>query len=131
MKKVFFLIFVLITTVVYCQDDIEFKLYNGSDCPDCTPPMALNLNQVKSEGVYPDSAKVNKIQGLVKVQLSVDKLGNIEKIDYITGFEIFYPEVTRLSLKIKFTPCYKNNKAIKCKITVPFRFRIPQEKRKP
>jgi len=94
---------------------------------DDKPPECKNIDKVGAWINYPDSAKKYGIEGRVTVKLLVGLHGEVIKTGVMTGPEIFYEEVKRVSMLLKFTPAKHNGEFVKCWVTVPFNFKIPNE----
>jgi TonB family protein len=75
---------------------------------------------------YPDSMREARIEGMVLIELGIDKLGNIKygKIVKSLGRE-FDLVVIDWAKGIKFFPALDiNNRPMKCKIKMPIRFKL-------
>jgi len=79
---------------------------------DDKPPECKNIDKVGAWINYPDSAKKYGIEGRVTVKLLVGLHGEVIK---------------RVSMLLKFTPAKHNGEFVKCWVTVPFNFKIPNE----
>jgi len=88
------------------------------------PPEVKNYQSIAGWVNYPDSAKKNKIEGRVTIKLLVGLQGEVAKLGELTGPEIFYDEVKRVSIMLKFKPAKLNGKKVKCWVTVPFNFKL-------
>lgn len=123
MKVLFVLIFLSISIKGISQDIPEFKIEKN----DSSSPRALNLKEIKEQIVYPDSAKINRIEGSVEARLLIDKNGDVKKILEIKGHLVFYNVIKEACLKLKFSPVYQNNKPTEFFIVVPFKFSLPEK----
>lgn len=87
-------------------------------------PVCLNLAEVKRSMVYPEQAKIDKIEGRVVIKLLVNENGDVEKTGMITGPEVFYEEVRKGGIKLKFSPGKVNDWPVKVWVSVPFQFQL-------
>ena len=87
-------------------------------------PVCLNIGEVRKMISYPPKAVKDSIEGRVIIKCLVDKEGQVEKTGVITGPDIFYPEIRRVALFLKFTPGKVNNYPVKVWVSVPFNFRL-------
>ncbi len=124
MKGLLVLIFLLVSLRGIAQDIPEFKIEEEYTGTNNKPPIALNIKQVREQIVYPDSAKINRIEGSVKARLFIDENGDVKKIDEIKGDAVFYEVVKNACLKLKFSPAHHDNKPIRCYVLVPFKFSL-------
>jgi TonB family protein len=93
-------------------------------------PRPLNLATVVNMIQYPDSARLNGIEGRVTVKILVDSLGNVESMNNLTGHEVFHPEIKRVAMFLKFLPAKIDGIPSRCWITVPFNFKFDSSKQK-
>jgi len=87
-------------------------------------PVPINLTEVMKQVVYPEDARIDEIEGKVYIKLLVDENGDVEKTGSINGPEVFYIEVKRVAMNLKFTPAKINGYSFKCWVTVPFNFQM-------
>lgn len=110
------ILFLSLNTALFAQDNGHLKE---------TAPRPLNLATVARMIQYPDSARVNGIEGRVVVKVLVDAYGDVERVsDEIEGLEVFHKEITRISWKLKFSPALIDDVPVKCWVSVPFRFQL-------
>lgn len=119
--------FLLVSLSGISQDIPEFKIEEEYTGTNNKPPIALNIKQVREQIVYPDSAKINRIEGSVKARLFIDENGDVKKIDEIKGDAVFYEVVKNACLKLKFSPAHHDNKPIRCYVLVPFKFSLSEK----
>lgn len=76
--------------------------------------------------IFPDTAKTNNEEGLVKVKFTIDKDGNIGNIDLVEeDKEYFNKEAIRVVKEMpKWLPGKRDGKAINVTLTVPIYFRL-------
>ncbi|RPI13291.1 MAG: energy transducer TonB [Ignavibacteriae bacterium] len=89
-----------------------------------SPPECLNLSEVQDSFVYPDSARKMGVEGKIMVRILVDKLGFVRKIGDMTGPEIFYDEVRKKVVKLKFAPGIYEGRIVKVWVKVPLYFKL-------
>ena len=75
---------------------------------------------------YPNSARINKIEGTVVVQFVVDKYGNLISPYVVRGIS---PDCDKEALRIlsvmpKWIPGHHNGKDVKVAFTLPIRFKL-------
>ena len=79
----------------------------------------------KPRAVYTDQAKTNKIEGIVILQITFKKNGEIGKINVINGLsDGLNEQAIAAAKKIKFTPQRKNGKSITVTKKVKYNFTI-------
>ncbi|MBZ0201743.1 MAG: energy transducer TonB [Ignavibacteria bacterium] len=85
--------------------------------------VCLNLVEVKKMIIYPNV----DAEGRVVVKCFLDKDGNVEKTGKISGPEIFYEEIRRVAMFLKFSPATVNNYPVKIWVSVPFTFTLKSD----
>ena len=108
------------TSAVNVHADTNYFMLKIGDFP----PECINLVEVRSTMVYPDSARDAGIEGRVVIKLLVDTSGSVEKTGKITGPEIFYNEVRTKAMALKFIPGVHNGEKVKVWVSVPFNFKL-------
>lgn len=106
-------------------------LFEGCDDPlisekqrqDCSnPKIQAFINQ---NIVYPDSARINNVEGVVVVRFLVNKEGKIDSVELVrnigAGCGIEALRVVKLMPDSK--PALRNGEAVATKITLPIRFK--------
>lgn len=98
--------------------------------PDAGPEaMPTVVSQVAP--AYPELAKKAGVEGLVYLQVRIDKEGRVGEVQTIKcdqpnqGFEEAASEAVR---KWVFKPAQKNGEAVAATITIPFNFKLAAEK---
>ncbi len=71
---------------------------------------------------YPKRAKERGIQGVVEVDLLIDEMGQLMKIDEVRGDRLLAEEVLKAVKSWRFVPKMENGRALACRITLPFVF---------
>lgn len=93
-----------------------------------TLPKPKNLEQIYTAIQYPKEAQKNDIQGKVIARILIDTDGTylkheILKSDHQLLTKAVEPHLDRLI----FTPGYKDGKAVKTWVSLPFNFTFPKE----
>lgn len=101
---------------------------SSDDNPMLKIPVMLNYNDVVYSIKYPDSALYNNIEGTVKIRLLVGENGYVIEVGDLSGPPIFYDEVKRKVLSLKFIPAENKNGNIMCWVIVSFNFKINKSK---
>lgn len=94
-----------------------------------TAPECLNLAEVVSGIKYPDSAKIKGIEGKVLVKVLISEDGNVIKGTIISGPEVFYDEVRKAAVKLKFSPGTHDGNPVESWLTIPFNFKLAGDKK--
>lgn len=109
-------------------DDSESSLKSFNEkfiaLKDAKAPQPLNLSQTRSEIIYPDKAREEKIEGSVKIKLLVSADGDVIKTGDYEGDGVFKDVITKAALKLKFTPAIFFGSPVMCWITVPYNFTL-------
>ena len=87
-------------------------------------PVPINIHEVRKMIIYPEEAIEDQIEGKVVVKCLVGLDGEIIKTGEITGPKIFYKEIQRVAMFLKFTPGMVNGYHVKVWVKVPFNFSI-------
>jgi protein TonB len=103
----------------FAKDTALFKMFTVEESPEC-----INLLEVSRKIIYPEEAKENAIKGKVYIQALVGFNGDVIKLGSIYGPEVFYKEVKRVSMMLKFTIARVKGKPVKCWVTIPFNFKL-------
>lgn len=116
------------TADIFSQSDKPESAYDSLTYFDTVKaevaPVCLNISEVIKIIKYPPEAVKDSAEGRVIVKCLVGKDGNVEKTGKISGPEIFFPEVKRVAMFLKFTPGLVNNYPVKVWVTVPFNFKL-------
>ncbi|RPI13961.1 MAG: energy transducer TonB [Ignavibacteriae bacterium] len=87
-------------------------------------PECINLELVRARIMYPAIARESGIEGRVIVNLLIDTTGRVVSIETIKGPDVFYDEIQKNVVDLKFTPGYIKGKSVRCLVTVPFKFEL-------
>ena len=115
-------------------------ILNNLDPSDFTPPIypgcvgavdkMLCFQQklkehIQTNLIYPKKAKEQGKEGRVNVLFGIDKTGSVVDIRVQTDDEEFEKEARRLISKLeRFTPAFKNGKAVQFPMAVPLEFKL-------
>lgn len=87
-------------------------------------PVVLNIADVRKMVVYPEEAIEDMIEGRIEIKVLVGHNGEVEKTGEIKGPSVFYAEIRRVSMFLRFTPGKVNLHPVKVWVTVPFTFKL-------
>lgn len=74
--------------------------------------------------VYPQEAKVKKIEGKVALDVLIDELGAVRQVQVIEGPEVFRSEATLAMKKFRFKPARVDGKAVAVRIRYTLNFKL-------
>lgn len=96
------------------------------------PPYKGDIEFIRNNTIYPDSAKICKIEGRVFVEFDIDTLGNTQNHRVKYGIrDDFNNEAIRVASLMKFDPITKNGIPIEYKdYMICVNFKLPKEGRK-
>ena len=122
--KILFLLFFFYTFTVYSQSDKPKSTNDSLSYSDTVrsevAPVCLNIIEVRSMIVFPNV----DAEGRVVVKCLIDEDGNVIKTGELTGPDVFYDEIRRVALFLKFTPGLVNSNPVKVWVSVPFMFKL-------
>ena len=122
--KILSLLFVCYTFTVYSQSDKPKSTNDSLSYADTVwseiAPVCLNIIEVRSMIVFPNV----DAEGRVVVKCLIDEDGNVIKTGEITGPNVFYDEIRRVAMFLKFSPGQVNNYHVKIWVSVPFMFKL-------
>jgi TonB family protein len=74
---------------------------------------------------YPEDARYNEIEGIVRVSLIVNKKGNPRSVKLVEPLhESIDKEVVQAIKRSSSTPAKKNGHTVSCRIIIPYRFKL-------
>jgi TonB family protein len=73
---------------------------------------------------YPDQARQEMIEGKVFVRVLVNIEGQVERVERVTGPEIFHEAVTQAARQWEFTPAIQNEQSVRVWMSLPFSFEL-------
>lgn len=98
-----------------------------------TVMQGLLLQQVKPD--YPPDAEKQRVEGVVLLQVRIDKKGNVDKVDLISGHPLLAPAAIEAVKKWKYKPFLLNGEAVTVETQVKVNFALkgnhPGQRTKP
>ncbi|MBP6810887.1 MAG: TonB family protein, partial [Saprospiraceae bacterium] len=117
---------------------ISFKLDNTSNKelsvvdvqPEYPGGMPELYKFLGSQVKYPEAAQKDKVEGMVVLTFIVETDGSLSSFNNENNArQDFADEVIRvMKLSVKWKPAMKNGKAVKVKYTLPFKFKVSDDK---
>lgn len=90
-----------------------------------TPPVPLNMADVKRSIKYPEAAKEAGIEGYVVIRALVNKKGRVEKHILVKSPSPLLYEAVRIVLPdLRFSPASDRGKKLKFWVVMPFIFKL-------
>ena len=80
---------------------------------------------------YPDRARQGMIEGKVFVRVLVNLEGRVERVERVTGPEIFHEAVTEAARQWEFTPAIQNEQSVRVWMSLPFSFELVEPGNRP
>lgn len=88
-----------------------------------TPPVPLNMAEVKRSIIYPETAKEAGIEGYVIIRALVNKKGRVEKHILVKSpSPVLYEAVKIVLQDVRFSPASDKGKKLKFWVAMPFSF---------
>lgn len=78
----------------------------------------------KVQPIYPELARKAHIEGMVVVEILIDKKGNVEKTEVIKSIPMLDEAAVDAAMQCKFTPGKQRDKFVKVKMAIPFSFKL-------
>ena len=86
------------------------------------------MNTIYKKLVYPNEAIENKIEGTVKIQVFIEKNGEVSSAQVVEGIGYGCDENARLSVYYtRFKPGLQKGKRIKVQMIIPIEFKLDQK----
>jgi TonB family protein len=83
------------------------------------------MNTIYKKLVYPQEAKENKIEGIVKIRAFIEKSGEVSSAQVVEGIGYGCDENARLSVYYtRFKPGLQKGKRIKVQMLIPIEFKL-------
>ncbi|MBE2248298.1 MAG: energy transducer TonB [Myxococcus sp.] len=109
-------------------DATTVQPYTGPSAP---PAPVITEPTVKAEwtdGVYPEEARLNDIEGVVRLRITVSAEGQVTDVVVVKGLGFGLDEEARRRIKrFRFTPATRDGQPVA--MTIPFNFRFALEDR--
>jgi protein TonB len=106
-----------------------------SDLPDAPPPPPPSRGRflvfdkapkvkkyVKAD--YPTLAKQAEIEGIVRLQVTINERGRVIAVDVIDGVEILRAAAVEAMWQWEFEPAEQSGNPVKATITIPLQFTL-------
>ena len=101
------------------------NLFAQKDKPDVMPRPVGGMKSIQEKIVYPEIARLARIDGKVYVLASIDENGNVTSAKIIKGFCPGCNEAALDAVKqTKFTPAMKDQKPLQVEIVIPIVFAL-------
>lgn len=102
--------------------------------PDITVPLRVRISSGVASGLivrkiapmYPDDARQHRIQGTVLLHVMIDKEGNVEQVDLISGHPLLAPAAIEAVRQWKYKPFLLNEKPMDVDTQVRVNFSLAQ-----
>jgi len=89
------------------------------------PEPAGGINTIMKKLIYPESAREDKIQGIVKIKAFVDEFGEVTQDEVVQGIGHGCDEAAKIAVYYtKFTPGLIKGKPVKVQIVIPIEFKL-------
>ena len=93
--------------------------------PFNTPPIPLNLEEVRLATPYPETAKKFRIEGIVYLKLLIDRWGIVKRVELVESLDPILDEVAIEMVKqLRFRPAEIENKPVAVWLSFPFKFSL-------
>lgn len=116
-------------------DFTGYENMNEPDVPFTVPdfvaydekPEPVNLSNIQKNTPYPEAAKKLGIQGIVFLELTIDKRGKVRDVKVVKSlYEILDKVAVEMAWKLKFKPAMQRDTPVAVKITFPYRFTLEE-----
>jgi TonB family protein len=117
------------------EETIEDTTLDMSDLPDAPPPPPPSRGRflvfdkapkvkkyVKAD--YPTLAKQAEIEGIVRLQVTINERGRVIAVDVIDGVEILRAAAVEAMWQWEFEPAEQSGNPVKATITIPLQFTL-------
>ncbi|MCK4420862.1 energy transducer TonB [candidate division WOR-3 bacterium] len=95
------------------------------EIPYGTPPIPLNLEEVRLATPYPETAKKFRIEGIVYLKLLIDRWGIVKRVELVESLDPILDEVAIEMVKqLRFRPAEIENKPVAVWLSFPFKFSL-------
>lgn len=102
-----------VTKADYTQELDKFPMPKGG------------MQAIQNNVVYPPEAKEKNIQGKVLVKLFIDEKGSVTGTEIVQSAGALLDKAAQDAVgKVKFTPGYKDGKAVKAGVIIPILFKL-------
>jgi len=138
--KTIFIFFIVLPIFNGCQED---KFLNDNQAVqninkeeylvelDTMPLPEGGIQAIQSKVIYPPEAMSKGIEGKVIVQIYIDSEGKVRSAEIIKGVDSLLDKAAIDAVaKVKFSPGYKDDKAVNSQAVVPIVFKLSGDKLK-
>jgi TonB family protein len=103
-------------------------VYQPPDDPEVMPTPVGGMKAIAEHIIYPETAKINKLEGKVLVKALIDEKGNVTSTEMVESLSIDCDKAAVDAIKkVKFNPAIKDGKKIKCEVVIPVQFKLQQK----
>ena len=100
-------------------------VYELPNDPDVMPTPIGGMKAIAEHIVYPEIAKINKLEGKVMVKTLINEKGIVTSTEIVESLSIECDKVAIDAIKkVKFNPAIKDGKKIKCEVVIPVQFKL-------
>ena len=100
-------------------------VYELPNDPDVMPTPIGGMKAIAEHIVYPEIAKINKLEGKVMVKILINEKGIVTSTEIVESLSIECDKAAVDAIKkVKFNPAIKDGKKIKCEVVIPVQFKL-------
>lgn len=100
-------------------------IYELPDDPDVMPTPIGGMKAIAENVIYPETAKINKLEGKVVVKVLIDEKGSVTSTEIMESLSFECDKAAADAIKkVKFNPAMKDGKAVKCEMMIPVQFKL-------
>jgi protein TonB len=100
-------------------------IYEQPKESDILPTPVGGMKAIAENVVYPEIAKVNKLEGKVMVKVVINEQGNVASTEVVESLSVECDKAAVDAIKkVKFHPAMKDGKAVKCEVVIPVQFKL-------
>ncbi|MCK4421789.1 energy transducer TonB [candidate division WOR-3 bacterium] len=107
------------------EKEADIELNVPDFVPYDTPPMPINLDEIRRRTPYPESAKRLGIEGTVWLKLLLDTEGKVRKVVLVKSL---YPALDKVAMtmvkQVKFTPAMQRDLPVAVWLSFPYKFSL-------
>ncbi|HYM74463.1 MAG TPA: energy transducer TonB [Candidatus Dormibacteraeota bacterium] len=117
------------------QGTLSMQPAQGGDAPHSGVPQRVRVSQGIMQGMlerkvspqYPQDARDQHIQGMVVLHVNIDKAGNVNNVDLISGHPMLAPAAIEAVRQWRYRPYLLNGEAIEVDTQVQVNFTLAGE----
>lgn len=100
-------------------------VYDLPDDPEVMPTPIGGMKAIAEHVVYPETAKINKLEGKVLVKALIDENGNVTSTEILESLSSECDKAAANAIKkVKFNPAIKDGEKIKSEVVIPVQFKL-------